>query len=322
MEKKKLTLGVFGFGCVGQGLYDVLEQTRGVEAEIKTICVKDPSKKRTVDASRITFKKEDILNDPSIDVVVELIDDADAAWEIVSEALRKRKAVVTANKKMVAEHFEELFQLQKDFDVPLLYEASSCASIPVIRNLEEYYDNDLLNGVEGIFNGSSNFILSKMEKEGRPYEEALKEAQDLGFAETDPTLDVGGFDPKYKLAIIISHAFGVFIKPENIINYGIQHISDNDLKYAKEKGWKIKLVASARKVGDKLCAFVLPRFVRPDEKLFLVDDEYNGVVVEGAFSDEQFFGKSKKDTGSHRKHYCAGQLLFHIQISRLCTVRR
>jgi homoserine dehydrogenase len=161
VSRKKLTVGLFGFGCVGYGLYEVLEKTAGLKANIKWICVKDKNKSRQIPMNRFTFDADDILNDDEINTVVELIDDADAAFEIVKAALKKGKAVVTANKKMIADHFTELLQLQKQYDVPLLYEAACCASIPIIRNLEEYYDNDLLESIEGIVNGSTNYILTK-----------------------------------------------------------------------------------------------------------------------------------------------------------------
>ncbi len=162
---RNLTLGLFGFGCVGQGLYHVLDETQGIKAEIKKICVKHRNKPRTLPENLFTFDKDEILNDPSIDVVVELIDDADAAFEIVKAALQNGKAVVTANKKMLAEHLEEIYGLQQQYGKPVLYEGSVCGSIPIIRNLEEYYDNDLLTGIEGIFNGSTNYILTKVFEE-------------------------------------------------------------------------------------------------------------------------------------------------------------
>ncbi|RZJ99697.1 MAG: homoserine dehydrogenase, partial [Flavobacterium sp.] len=169
MSRKKLNIGLFGFGCVGFGLYEVLQKTPGLKANIKNICVKDKDKKREIGAENFTFNKEDIFNDLEINVIVELIDDADAAYEIVTRALRSGKAVVTANKKMVAEHFEELLALQREYNVPLLYEAACCASIPIIRNLEEYYDNDLLESIQGIVNGSTNYILTKTFKDNVSY---------------------------------------------------------------------------------------------------------------------------------------------------------
>ncbi len=298
---KNLKLGIFGFGVVGQGLYHVLEETKGIKAEILKICVKNKHKKRTLPMRYFTYSKEDILNNPEVDVVLELIDDPVAAYEIVKAALKSGKAVVTANKKMVADHMTELFELQRKYNVPLLYEGSCCASIPIIRNLEEYYDNDLLSAVEGIFNGSTNYILTKVFSEQKTFDEALLEAQELGYAESDPSLDVEGYDAKYKLCIILTHAFGLFVNPEEVINYGIQHISAFDIKIARERGYKIKLVAKSRKIENKVVAMVIPQFVSQKSQLYKVEREFNGVIVEGAFSEHQFFmgkGAGGYPTGS------------------------
>jgi len=290
MSRNKLNIGLFGFGCVGYGLHEVLQKTPALKASIKRICVKDQNKQRQIPAHHFTFDKNDILNDAEINTVVELIDDADAAFEIVKTALQKGKAVVTANKKMIAEHFEELLQLQKQYNVPLLYEAACCASIPIIRNLEEYYDNDLLESIEGIVNGSTNYILTKTSEENISYAEALKQAQQKGYAETNPILDTGGFDAKYKLLILITHAFGVVTKPDDIFNVGIDNIGDLELNYAREKGLKIKLIAYAEKTSKgKIKAFVLPKFIHKSDKLFSVDDVFNGVKTKSYFSDVQFF---------------------------------
>ena len=298
MNRKKLTIGLFGFGCVGYGLHEVLEKTPGLNATIKRICVKDKTKIRPLPAHHFTFDRNEILGDDEINTVVELIDDADAAFEIVSEALKKGKAVVTANKKMIAEHFKELLDLQAEHRAPLLYEASCCASIPIIRNLEEYYDNDLLESIEGIVNGSTNYILTQTAEKNTSYETALKDAQHKGFAESNPILDTGGFDAKYKLQVLVAHAFGVITRPEDIYNAGIDKLGDPELNYAKEKGYKIKLVAYAEKPQEeKIRAFVLPRFVTQDDKLYSVDDVFNGVKTKSFFSDTQFF--SGKGAGAY-----------------------
>jgi homoserine dehydrogenase len=299
--KKKLKLGLFGFGCVGQGLYHVLNETHGVKAEIKKICVKNRNKPRIVDTSYFTYEANEILNDPEIDVVVELIDDANAAFEIVKKSVQNGKHVVTANKKMLAEHLEEIYDLQQKYDRSILYEGSVCGSIPILRNLEEYYDNDLITSIEGIFNGSTNYILTKVFDEKKSYAEALKAAQELGFAETDPSLDVKGFDPKYKLTIAIAHTFGVFVKPENIINVGIQNISAVDLKYARENNLTIKLVARAYKINGNIVGFVAPQYIPTDHTLASVRNEYNAVMVQGAFAEKQVFigkGAGSYPTGS------------------------
>ena len=298
MTKKNLTIGLFGFGCVGYGLHEVLQRTPTLKTSIKKICVKDKNKARQISAEHFTFDKNEILNDEEINVVVELIDDANAAFEIVSAALKKGKAVVTANKKMIAEHFNELLELQKIYQVPLLYEAACCASIPIIRNLEEYYDNDLLESIEGIVNGSTNYILTKTSTDKISYADALLDAQQKGYAESNPTLDTGGFDAKYKLLILIAHAFGLVLQPDEIYNQGIDKLGELELNYAREKGFKIKLIAHAHKTNDgKIESYVLPKFISTDDKLFSVDDVFNGVKTKSCFSDSQFF--AGKGAGAH-----------------------
>jgi homoserine dehydrogenase len=298
MTREKLKIGLFGYGCVGQGLHDVLNSSKGFKADIVRICVKDRTKPRRIDMSNFTYDKNDILNDPAINLVVELIDDADEAFNIVTTAMRQGKNVVTANKMMVARHFTELVKLQGEYGVSLLYEASAGASIPIIRNLEEYYDNELLHSLRGILNGTTNYILTKMHNEGIAYADALKEAQQKGFAESDPTLDVDGWDAKYKLCIITGHAYGLFLDPSEVFHYGISRISEFDIRYAKEKGFKIKLVPYVGKTDDAtITSFVLPRFISSDKYLYNVDNEYNGVITEAAFADKQFF--SGKGAGGH-----------------------
>jgi homoserine dehydrogenase len=298
MTREKLQIGLFGYGCVGQGLHDVLNSSKGLKADIVRICVKDRTKKRRISMDHFTYDKNDILNDPSINLVVELIDDADEAFNIVSTAMKSGKNVVSANKMMVAKHFRELVDMQAKYKVSLLYEASAGASIPIIRNLEEYYDNELLYSLRGILNGTTNYILTKMHNEGLPYEEALKEAQDKGFAESDPTLDVDGSDAKYKLCIITGHAYGLFLNPDEVFHYGISRISKFDIQYAREKGLKIKLVPYVGKTNEStITSFVLPRFISSDKYLYNVDNEYNGVITEAAFADKQFF--SGKGAGGH-----------------------
>ncbi len=298
--KKNLTLGIFGFGCVGQGLYHVLNETKGIKADIKKICIQDINKTRTIDKNLFTDNKYELLNDPEIDVIVELINDADEAFSITKEALKKGKSVVSANKKMIAQNLPELIDLQKGGN-SFLYEGSCCASIPIIRNLEEYYDNDLLKGVEGIFNGTSNFILSKIFDEQWSFEQALKYAQDLGFAESDPSSDIEGFDSKFKLCIILLHAFGVYIEPTDVFNFGINRLNNFDIKYAVKNNKKIKLVARCFKNSNTFSAFCLPQLISQDHKLYDVNNEYNGVILESAFSESQVFigkGAGSNPTGS------------------------
>lgn len=287
---KKLVIGVFGFGVVGEGLYKVLKQTSSLNASIKKICIKNPGKKRNAPISLFTTDKEELLNDKEINVIVEVIDDADAAFSIVSTALKNGKATVSASKKMIAEHLHELISFQQQYDVPFLYESAACASIPVIRNLEEYYDNDLLQSISGIVNGSTNFILTRIFEDGVSFSNALLSAQQLGFAESNPDLDIMGVDAVNKLAILLVHAYGIVSVPGDLLYNGIKNIEISDAKVASEKGCQIKLVAKAVKLQNgKVTAFVLPHFIKPTSQLHTVKNEFNGVVIESSFADEQFF---------------------------------
>ncbi|WP_432714321.1 homoserine dehydrogenase [Pedobacter sp.] len=294
---KKLKIGLFGFGIVGQGLLDIIKG-QDLNIEIVKIAIKNPDKKRNLDAKLFTTDHQELLDNPEINTIVELIDDADAAYNIVKKALTSGKNVVSANKKMIANNLAELYELQEKHGTSLLYEGAVCGSIPIIRNLEEYYDNELLHGISGIFNGSSNYILSKIFNENMDYYVALKQAQDLGFAETNPILDVGGYDAKFKLAIATAHAYGLFINPDKILNVGIQNLNEYDIKYAREKNFKIKLVPTARKIStQQVITFVLPKFVKSDDFIYNVENEYNCVTVQAAFADKQFF--FGKGAGGH-----------------------
>ncbi|HWK02742.1 MAG TPA: homoserine dehydrogenase [Puia sp.] len=287
---KQLTIGLFGFGVVGEGLYKVLQQTPSLKASIKRVCIKNADKKREAPAALFTTDRDSILNDPQINVIVEVINESGPAFEIVSTALKSGKAVVSASKKMIAEHLPELLKLQQDTGSPFLYESAACASIPVIRNLEEYYDNDLLHSIKAIVNGSTNFILTKMFEDKLGFQEALLLAQQLGFAESDPKLDVEGFDAANKWTFLLTHAYGIVEETRNLVFNGIQNIQAGDASVAKEKHFDIKLVAQAKKLQTgKVAAFVLPQFVKHDDALSFVKNEYNGVVIESGFADKQFF---------------------------------
>ena len=291
---QKLNIGLFGFGVVGEGIYKVLENKPQLNAKIKKVVIKDSNKERNAPSELFSTDPNDILEDDDINVVVELISDSNAAYSIITKAFKKGKHVVSANKKLIAEHHEELLKLQNENNVSFLYEASVCGSVPIIRNLEEYFDNDLLNYVFGIVNGTTNYILTKMSNENQSYEEALKEAQNNGFAEADPTADVEGFDAAHKLSIITLHAFGVKIETDEIIRRGITSLHQNDLKYAKEKGYTVKLIANSQIIHETggINSTVLPTFVNLDKTIGLVNNEYNGVLIGSSLSDEQFlYGK-------------------------------
>lgn len=294
MDNKQINIGLFGFGTVGKGLYDVLKKIQPENVSIVKVCVRNVAK-HSAEAPELEFTNnaDDIFTDSRINFIVELIDDAEAAYDIVKRALQAKIPVVSGNKKMLARHIQEMIQLQRDNDTALLYDASACGSIPVIRNLEEYYDNDLLISVKGILNGSSNFILSKIFNEGMNYAEALKLAQDLGFAESDPTIDIGGWDSLFKLIIITIHAFGVYVEPEQIFTFGIGKMNEHDIQFAHEKRRRVKLVGWAEKVDeDKLVLSVMPHLLSKQKYIYSVEDEFNGVVIKGLFYYKQFmFGQ-------------------------------
>ncbi len=290
-----LNIALFGFGTVGQGVYQVVSTARNAHAHISHVCVRNINKPREISLPEgiLTDNADDIFNDPEVNLIVEVVDDANASFEIVTTALRNGIPVVSGSKAMIARHLPELIELQQAYGAALLYDASACGSIPVIRNLEEYYDNDLLLEVKGILNGSSNYILSRVFDHGEAYGVALDHARRLGFAESDPTFDLSGADSLFKLIIITVHALGVYIAPKKIFTYGITTIHDEDIQFAREKGVKIKLVAQVVKIGnDKFTMFVMPEFVSPSRYIYSVDNEYNGVVIRGECYDRQFmFGK-------------------------------
>lgn len=288
---KNIKIGLFGFGVVGEGIYRVLEKKPGMGAGIQKIVIKHPEKVRNAPSVLFSTNSDDILDDPEIDLVVELIDDAEAAFDIVTKAFAKGKSVISANKKMIATHLPTLIELSRKHDVSFLYEAAACGSIPIIRNLEEYFDNDLITSVTGIINGSTNFIMTQMSKKNMAYEEALALAQEHGFAESNPSLDVDGWDARNKLKILALHAFGVLV-PDHVISVkGISSITKEDLAYAKEKNLVIKLIATCKTGPDGKLeeVSVLPTFLPKYHPLRLTDNEFNGVVIGGELSDEQFF---------------------------------
>ena len=290
--KKTINIGLFGFGSVGRGLYDVLGAVESNDIHIKRICVRNIHKDRGVEAD-FTDSADDIFSDGEINMIVELIDDAEAAYTIVRRALENRLPVVSGNKKMLAYHLPELIELGRQMSTPLLYDASACGSIPVIRNLEEYYDNDLLVSVKGILNGSSNFVLSKIFNENMEYAPALRLAQELGFAESDPSLDFDGWDSLFKLVILTIHAFGIYVAPEKVFRYGISTMNEADIRFAVEKQRRIKLVGHVEKLeGGGVYLWVVPQLISRNKYIYSVEDEFNGVVIKGRYYYKQFmFGR-------------------------------
>jgi homoserine dehydrogenase len=291
---------LYGFGVVGQGFQSYLSKNENPE-RLQTIIVKDDKKSRKNVPSIIETTNPNTIRDKDVDVVLELISSSDEAYGIVAENLEIGKKVISANKKLIAENLAELIKLEHENNGTFLYEGAVCGSIPIIRVLNDLFVNENLTSVSGIFNGSSNYILTKLFNENITYDKALKQAQNLGFAEADPTSDVGGFDSLYKLLIITAHAFGNVLKPEQVLNLGIDTITKSDVDFAKQHGLKIKLVAKVSESGEKLNLSVLPTLVSSKNDLFNIENEYNGVVVEGKEIGTHFYkgkGAGSYPTGS------------------------
>ena len=302
MHNQRLNIGLFGLGVVGKGLLDVLRESGFSDAGIRRICVKDPLKPRAVPRELLTYDAGDILGDPEINVVVETISDPDAAFEIARESMRRGKHVVTANKKMLAAHLPELLEWRDRCDVSLLYESAACGSIPIVRTIDEHFGSEPVEGISGIFNGTSNYILSRMSLEGLDFETALRQAQASGFAEEDPSSDIDGLDAKYKLILLAAHSHGVVAKPDELLYLGIRHIGKADMDFAKERGMKIKLLPQCTHSDPhRLAMYVMPALVGADSPFYQVEDEYNGVQLQANFSGHQFFrgrGAGAFPTGS------------------------
>lgn len=287
-------IGLFGFGCVGHGLYQVLQAAQDAPFLIHKVCIRDATKERPVHDLEFTTDKESLLYDPAIKIIVELTSDPDAALEIVTTALRNGKSVVSANKKMIAEHLPLLQRLQEQYGTSLLYEASSAASIPIIRNLESYFNRDNILCIQGILNGSTNYILHRMFTEQCTYAAAFAEALQSGFLEADSDNDILGYDSRFKLSILSAHAFGRYISPEQIWCRGIQGITKEDAHFAQRHGYVIKLIAGAKRSAKGIHAYVAPHCIPVGEPLAGVHYADNGIQLESAFAGLQFF----KGTGA------------------------
>lgn len=285
--KTPINIGLFGFGCVGGGLFEVLQHELQSEFIIKKICVKNAHKPRSIPSGYFTLDPEELLNNPELSLIIELINDADEAYALVRRALCRGKSVISANKKMLAAHLPELQKLAELNGVALLYEAAVGGSIPIIRTLESFYKQDPIENIEGIVNGTTNYILTQMMLADLSYPEALKQAQNLGFAELNPAMDVEGYDSKFKLLLLCAHAFGKVLKPEEIPNFGIHTLGENDCCYAREKNLNLKLIAHASLQKNMLTAYVMPQFVSEGHAFSNISNEFNAIQIEAAFSDKQ-----------------------------------
>ncbi|HEU4385423.1 MAG TPA: homoserine dehydrogenase [Anaeromyxobacteraceae bacterium] len=299
---REVGIGIAGFGTVGGGVLSILRShARDIEARlgariaVRRVAVRDPAKERMVDVDRalLTTRYQDLLDDPQISVVVELVGGTGEAYDLVAGALRLGKHVVTANKALLAARGEEIFRLAVEKGVDVYYEGAVCGGVPVIRTLREALASDRINGLHGIVNGTTNFILTAMADRGDPIERALSEAQRLGYAEADPTLDVGGGDAAQKLCVLAQLAFGARLKPEDVLTEGIMGLRPEDFAWGREAGYALKLLAIARRVEqDQIEARVHPTFIPAGSMLAGVRGAMNAVLLHSeALGPSMLFGQ-------------------------------
>ncbi|WP_323658604.1 homoserine dehydrogenase [Aliarcobacter butzleri] len=280
-----LKVGIIGVGTVGTSVANILIDNKNIitaragKEIVPTIgVVSNLGKKRDV-SIKLTTNADEILEDDSIDIVVELMGGIDKPYEIVKKALLKGKAVVTANKALLAYHRYELQELAGD--IPFEFEAAVAGGIPIINALRDGLSANHIKSIQGIMNGTCNYMLTRMINDGVNYDEILKEAQELGYAEADPTFDVGGYDAAHKLLILGSIAYGIDVKPEEILIEGIENIAKADIEFAKEFEYSIKLLGIAKKVGNEIELRVHPVLIPEDKMIAKVDGVMNGISVVG-----------------------------------------
>jgi homoserine dehydrogenase len=297
---KAISIGLLGLGTVGTGVVKIINDHQdklmhqvGCPVVIKKILVKDLNKSRSIalDTSKLTTVAEDILADPDIDVVIEVMGGTGLTKDYLLKALMSGKHVVTANKDLMALHGSELLKVASENGCDLFYEASVAGGIPILRSLVDGLASDRVTKMMGIVNGTTNYILTKMSKEGRAYVEVLKEAQELGFAEADPTSDVEGLDAARKMTILATLGFSMHIDLADVRVSGISQVTEDDISYGKQLGYTMKLIGYAHREGEKVEVSVQPTFLADDHPLASVQNEYNAVYVYGeAVGETMFYG--------------------------------
>ena len=307
---KTVKIALLGLGNVGRGVWNILKMNEeeimkrsGYKVEVAKILVRDKNKPRTVEVldEIVTTDFNEILNDDSIKIVVEVMGGIEPAKDYILKAMSKKKNVVTANKMLIATNGDELFHKADEEGVMINYEASVAGGIPIIQSINESLTANKIEQLYGIVNGTTNFILSKMELEGSGFYDVLKEAQELGYAEADPTSDIEGYDAQYKLAILASLAFGTKIDIDKVYRQGITNITSLDMEYAKSLGMVIKLLAIVKEKNGKLELRVHPTMIPETHPLANVYDSFNAVFIKGnSVGDLMFYGRGAGDlpTGS------------------------
>lgn len=283
MGNKKIKIGLIGLGTVGSGVFKTLQNFKNVE--VVKIAVHNKNKKRNIDGldeSIITDDAYEVVNNPEIQIVAELVGGINPAFDLIKTAIKNGKHIVTANKELLAKHGEELFNFAEENNKVVLYEAAIAGGIPLIMPIKTILAGNKITKIKAILNGTTNYILTKMDVQGASYIDVLKEAQELGYAEADPTGDVEGFDAAYKITTLATIAFGKRIKIENVYREGITKISPDDMKAANEMGYKIKLIASAELNEDsKADVRVHPMLVPKTKTLAHIDYVTNAVSLSG-----------------------------------------
>lgn len=295
MKRASIKVGLVGFGTVGRGVYEILQRHRallaqriGAPVEIKKIAVRDKSKRRGVKAPAGLFTEDyrEILRDPEIQVVVEVMGGTQEAKTLALAAIKAGKHLVTANKALLALHGREVFGAAKAAQVDICFEAAVGGGIPILRALREGFVANRILSLFGIVNGTCNFILSEMSEKGADFQATLKRAQELGYAEADPGFDIDGWDAAHKLAILVSIAYGVHVPVDKLFVEGIRRLSAFDLECAKRFGFEIKLLAIAKSQGAKIQARVHPTMIPAGSMLAAVRGVHNAILVEGDFVGE------------------------------------
>jgi homoserine dehydrogenase len=299
---ESIGVGLAGFGTVGAGVYknlasngNLLQQRLGVVFDIRKIAVRDLTKTRDVEAPRELFTTDlsDLIADPKIRVVIELIGGIDTALAFVQDAIRAGKMVITGNKALLAEHGPEIFRLANEHRVPVFYEAAVAGGIPIIKSVREAFVANRFESILGILNGTSNYILTRMTEEEIGFTEALDAAQKLGYAEADPTLDVNGWDAAHKAIILASLAYGFWINPSDVRVEGIDKITVEDIRFASTLGYVIKLLASINADADnRIEVRVCPTLIPKSHVLASVNGVFNAVWLRGdVVGDSLFYGR-------------------------------
>lgn len=292
-------IGLVGFGTVGTGVWETLERNfdlisnrSGVRTEIMRIAVRDIHKTRPDGApvKKFTTQWEDVVADPNVDIVVELIGGTTIAYDVVAAALRAHKPVVTGNKALLAECGKALFALSREMQTPIHFEAAVAGGIPIIKTVQDSFVGNRIESMTGIINGTSNYILERMTDAGLGYEEALKEAQELGYAEADPTLDVNGWDAAHKAILLATLAYGFTITPEDVYVRGIEMVRAIDIDFAKRLGFVVKLLCVVREHEDGTIELrTQPSFIPKSHVLASVNGVFNAVAVIGDAAGESLF---------------------------------